>query len=144
MSGRLRIQTQVLLAPRPRPVTPASEIGTRLSFLIPMPTCSKAGGLESRENRGRWASFSWPTCFLDFASSATVQLGLAYHQCPGLPLPGPGAPLSLEYLFGVVSAQLASKALLDSLLALSLTSWVPLDLLLVLSGPVFSSLTLEQ
>lgn len=50
MRDRLRIQTQVLLAPRPTLAAHASEMEARLGFLIQMPSCSEAGELESSEN----------------------------------------------------------------------------------------------
>ena len=66
-----------------------------------MLTYSKAGKLESSANTAYRAPCLWPHCPLGFICLATVQRGLADQQGPVFPLPGPGAPLSLEHPAGV-------------------------------------------
>lgn len=88
MSGRRSSQTQVLPAPRPTLVKLASEVEVQLDFLVQMPTCSEAGELESSKTQPAGHPFRGPTAP---STLSAVQLGVAGHQRPWFPSPGPEA-----------------------------------------------------
>lgn len=76
-------------------------MGPWLGFLMQMPSCSEDEDLQSGEIRASRATISWSHCPLDLMDSVTVQLGLAEHESPRIPLPGLRDPLSLEHPSGV-------------------------------------------